>query len=842
MHHNSNEQAQSINNVVPIKTQATLSRFSFKRALSFSNKDQFYDLGRTCARSLPAVVLGGLLNVLDGVSYGMIIFPATGIFADKAGMGVSMFFVTAVISQVVYSLGGSGFAGANGSMMIEVVPFFHILATSIAVSISNIDDVTRADEIMATTLVAFALSSILTGLAFFLLGALKLGAVIGFFPRHILVGCIGGVGLFLMETGFAVSLRIPDDEFGYSWSMVKFMTHSTHVIALWTIPLALAALLRFITSRFRHQLIFPTYFLALPMIFYIIVAAGQFNLPSLRAQGWIFDMGEASDDAWWTFYTFFNFKKVHWSAIWASMPTQFALLLFNVLHPPLNVPALSVSLNEDVDTDRELVAHGYSNFLAGILGVVPNYLVYVNTLLFYRVGGDTRVSGMLLALANVALLMVGSGPIAYLPVLVVSALIFVLGIDLIKEALWDTRHRVSWTEYITIISIMLAMTIWDFVTGVLFGIIVCCVFFVAQNSQRRSVRTIHTGDASMSTVRRPGSQRAYLREVCKQTTVLRLQGFLFFGTITSVEETIRSLISGPCYTRNPVRFLVVDLTLVAGVDMSAAEAFVRVQRLLHARGIILLFCGLALESPIGKSLCSVGLLDATGVEVFETFNDAMEWTENAYLRAWFRSQKRESTPVALPGRQDAEYAFDASMARSPRLSHLRDAGDRTIANEVSLDSDSDIHINPEPYNTLIKTFSSYGHIEPETMHTLSSYFQRQSLPQGFTLFSREDDPDGMYVIESGVLRASYMFAAHTRSIEESMVPFTLAGEMSCLSNTKRNATVTVERQAVVWKLTSEALKRLEEEHPDVAKTFVGYVLKAAKFDTDILLSALATRY
>lgn len=28
-------------------------------------------------------------------------------------------------------------------------------------------------------------------------------------------------------------------------------------------------------------------------------------------------------------------------------------------------------------------------------------------------------------------------------VMVVGALIFVLGIDLVKEALWDTRHRVS---------------------------------------------------------------------------------------------------------------------------------------------------------------------------------------------------------------------------------------------------------------------------------------------------------------------------------------------------------------------------------------------------------------
>lgn len=36
-------------------------------------------------------------------------------------MGVSLFFVTCVLSQLVYTFGGSGFEGANGSMMIEVV-------------------------------------------------------------------------------------------------------------------------------------------------------------------------------------------------------------------------------------------------------------------------------------------------------------------------------------------------------------------------------------------------------------------------------------------------------------------------------------------------------------------------------------------------------------------------------------------------------------------------------------------------------------------------------------------------------------------------------------------------
>jgi sulfate permease, SulP family len=98
----------------------------------------------------------------------------------------------------------------------------------------------------------------------------------------------------------------------------------------------------------------------------------------------------------------------------------------------------------------------------------------VNTVLFYRVGGGSRLAGFLLAGATAVVMMTGTASISYLPVMLVGALIFVLGIDLVREAIWDTRHRVSKTEYVTILSIIVCMTIFDFVIGVLFGIVLAC--------------------------------------------------------------------------------------------------------------------------------------------------------------------------------------------------------------------------------------------------------------------------------------------------------------------------------------------------------------------------------
>ncbi len=50
---------------------------------------------------------------------------------------------------------------------------------------------------------------------------------------------------------------------------------------------------------------------------------------------------------------------------------MFALTFFGILHVPINVPALGVAVQEDdVNINRELIAHGVSNALSGLAGSI----------------------------------------------------------------------------------------------------------------------------------------------------------------------------------------------------------------------------------------------------------------------------------------------------------------------------------------------------------------------------------------------------------------------------------------------------------------------------------------
>lgn len=252
---------------------------------------------------LPAVFVGLILNILDALSYGMILFPlGNPIFANLGPAGISMFYVSTIVSQIIFST-GSIFKGGVGSELIEVVPFFHSMATKITANVGE----DNPDAVIATTIFCFCLSSIVTGAVFFAMGQLKFGNLVGFIPRHILIGCIGGVGWFLVQTGFEVSARL-EGSFNYDLETLRLMFRS-NTVALWTIPLGLAIILFVMSTSPKlkdNHYVLPVFICLEPAIFWFFVTALDSLSPEpLRQKGWIFEAPPAGE-SWWYFYTLFS--------------------------------------------------------------------------------------------------------------------------------------------------------------------------------------------------------------------------------------------------------------------------------------------------------------------------------------------------------------------------------------------------------------------------------------------------------------------------------------------------------------------------------------------------------
>ncbi|EEH17979.2 hypothetical protein PABG_00542 [Paracoccidioides brasiliensis Pb03] len=779
---------------------------------------------------LPSVFLGLLLNILDALSYGMILFPlGEPVFARLAPDGTSMFYVSTIVAQLVYSCGGSIFRGGVGSEMIEVVPFFHKMAFMILNRVGEQNE----NAVLATTILSFAISSVLTGSVFFIMGAFKLGLLTGFFPRHILIGCIGGVGWFLLATGVEVSARLSGNlEYNLD-TLHKLVQLDT--IFLWTLPLVIAIGLLVMKRFVKSNFLVGGYFISVGFIFYILKFALHIPLETLRNRGWVFE-APSSSVPWYHFYTLYDFSVVDWPALAETIPAMFALTFFGVLHVPINVPALGISTGEDnLNVDRELLAHGVSNALSGFLGGIQNYLVYTNSLLFIGSGGNSRLAGIMLTCATFGIMLVGPGIIGYFPIMVVGALIYMLGIELLEEALVDTWGKLHELEYITVVIIVVTMGAWDFVTGIIIGIILACVNFVVQTAQTSAVTATYSGQVAFSTVRRHPLQVKFLKEAGKQTYVIKLAGFLFFGTIASVEKQIRGLIEEKRFKDQPIRFLILDFAHVKGLDFSAAEAFTRLNRILWKRRVHMIISSLDVNGDVGKSLHNVGLFSKENwVEIFENLNSALEYCENELLKVLYQRKDAmagddDHTPaLSLEVPKNRLQTIADTFLNSPRGDYLHQVATTALCEEQA-DRLSN-NAMPQKWSTfqqplplLLQTFQGLTQENEDFWFPACSYFVMEVFDVDSILYRDGEEAQNFYLLESGMLRAENQ--TPQGSYFELIVAGRPCGELHFFGETKRTATVKAERHSVVWRLGIEEWKELRRKEPMLAQELMRVCFK-----------------
>ena len=538
---------------------------------------------------------------------------------------------------------------------------------------------------------------------------------------------------------------------------------------------------------------------------------------------------------------FAEFSQVHWGAIAQCVPAMLALTFFGILHVPINVPALALNTGEDhASLDHELKLHGYSNFLSGAAGSVPNYLVYSNSLFFMRSGGNTRLAGVLLAAFTFLVMLIGPSLIGFIPVMMVGVLIFDLGFELLLEAVWQPRKKLKPAEYFTVVAIVLVMGIYDFVIGIGVGILLAFVSLTFQTSRVSAIRASYSGDVVGSTVRRNPTQQHYLRQVGRQINILKLSGYLFFGTIVGVEDRIRALIADEEFGKRPIKFLILDLWLVTGIDYSAAEVFNTISRLLNGREIELVISGVDPEHVLGRNLRAVGLgEDGIEVKLLPELYSALEYCENELLKTLYVNQDDSASSrtastanLDVPSNQPSSLASADMLSSSPRRDHLREAARKSIGH-VEARRPPRWQSFKEPLRLMLQIFRDLSDKNEDFWFRAVPYLRRAEYPSGAVLFRRGERAEGFYLIESGILRAEYDLPQGW--LFESIVAGTTCGELPFFSETDRTATCVVEMDCVVWLMDEDSWVRLQREEPDVARELLRISLKLTSERMNVML-------
>jgi len=695
--------------------------------------------------SLTAGLIVGVTDVSVEISLAALIF--SGALVPFVGQGIGFILFGAFIILLLGALTSS----IPGTMTIPQDTPAAILALIAAGVVSNMSASVTLDETFTTVVAAIILTSLLAGLIFLLFGRFKLSGFARFIPYPVVGGFLAGTGWLLVKGGLSVMTDM-------SLTLDKFpLLFRTESLLHWFPGLIFALALLLMLRRSSHFLIIPG-MLALGIgLFYIVLAIVGISTSQAAEMGWL--LGPFEQEALFQPLTPSSLALVDWSAIFSQLDKIGAVIALSLISLLLNVSALEVEVKEDIDMNRELRVAGMANVVAGLFGSTIGYQTLSLTVLAHRLNAKTRLAGVFSAFVVGGTLLFGASLLSYFPKPMLGGILLFMGLSFLVEWVIDARAHLPRIDYLLVLMILLAIASIGFLEGIAIGVLAAVVMFVVSYSQINAVKHTLSGETYRSKVERPLVHRQLLQKKGGEIFILRLQGFIFFGTAQKLLDQIKERLYTPELPR--LHYVILDFRQVVLLDSSAVFSITRMKQLAEAHNIHMVWTNLS--PAIVRLLEKGGLIDKTDDSfiILPTLDHGLEWCENQIL--------------AHQGVTD--------------LTGVIEKIERQLKHAIP---------------------------DLKDVSRLTKYLEKREVNQGEYLMHQGDQPDEMYFIEAGLVTAQLELPDEQVMRLRSMRGGTTVGEMGMYLGNTRTASVVAERISIVYRLSKKALKDMEKKDPEVA--------------------------
>jgi SulP family sulfate permease len=257
--------------------------------------------------------------------------------------------------------------------------------------------------------------------------------------------------------------------------------------------------------------------------------------------------------------------EVHWS--WALIstlvPTAFAMFVVILAQSAATSRAYAARYNERFSEDADLVGLGMANIGAGLSGTFVVNGSPTKTQMVDSAGGRTQLSLLVTVLIVLLVLLFLTGPLAYMPEAVLSAIVFLIGVDLIDikgmRSIYEQRRSEFWVALITAVMVVFV--------GVEQGIILAIVLSLIDHTRRgyRPKNVVLVPSVTGVLHAQPVATRA---QALPGLLIYRFTHSMYYANSEQLSEEITGLVKN---ADPPIRWLCLDASAVDDVDYSAAE-------------------------------------------------------------------------------------------------------------------------------------------------------------------------------------------------------------------------------------------------------------------------------
>jgi SulP family sulfate permease len=703
---------------------------------------------------LPSLITSSvvaMMTVVLSVSFVALIF--VGPINGFAGVGTNLMLIMAVVLGVVMAV-FSSYAGTIAVPQDRVAPIVALMATLIIHQMRG----ASADRIGITVLAAIATSTLIVGVVLLFLGAYKLGNIVRFTPYPVIGGFLAGSGWLLLIG----SLRVVSGQ-TFSFRHLKDIIASGALEA-W-MPCAIFGTLAYLAVRYsRHYLALPVLVFFSMVGFYIWIGFSHHTLAEARQNGWI--LGAPPDAALNQVRIFPSLLAADWGAVCNQYTSLLALLLTSIISILLNTTALELAADEEIDLNQELRAAGMANLLGGFAGGMIGFQSLSLSALPLGMGVRNRLVGLISAGACLFLLWHGTGILAYIPKFILGGILFYNGVSFLTEWVFDAYFRLIREDYYLVVLILAIVAVAGYLQGVGAGIIIATVLFVLKYSSVNVISNILTGDSHHSSVDRSPPEARLLDNEGGQIYILRLKGFIFFGSANNLLNTIRERQADPGMPK--LAYVILDFQHVSGLDTSGIVSMAKLVRLAGKADFIVLAASVPVD--IQNSFRGAGLLEeGSRLRLFRDRDYSIEWCENEILKSSQVEGKKEIRSL-------------------PQI--LNDFHPWKVDTSILLDS-----------------------------------MERLDVDRNHYLILQGDPSHELFFIESGKVKVMVELDNGRTMRLRTMGAGTVVGEIGLYLDQQRLASVVTEEPCTIYRLSTEALHKMERENPALAAAFHEFMVR-----------------
>ena len=301
-----------------------------------------------------------------------------------------------------------------------------------------------------------------------------------------------------------------------------------------------------------------------------------------------------------------------WQLFQKLIAPAFAMFIVILAQSAATSRAYAARYNEHFSENADLVGLGLANVGAALSGTFVVNGSPTKTQMVDSAGGHSQLTQLTTAIIVLMVLLFLTAPVAYMPEAVLSAVVFLIGVELIDvSGLRKIHAERPWEFWVALITTVVVV-FWGVEQGIILAIVLSLLAHTRHGYRPRNVVMVTSDDGHWRTL--PVSSAAQL---APGLMVYRFTHSMYYANDELLQQQVLELVD---HAQPPLAWFCIDAAAVDDVDFSAAQTLLSICGLLQQRGVRLVFAEVTdnvkneldrsgITGPIGENACYAAVAD-----------------------------------------------------------------------------------------------------------------------------------------------------------------------------------------------------------------------------------------